>query len=72
MVVIINSSITLPVLYGRMLFGLRLFKMDTLADNLPSVIDYFGGSISFDRAERWTILQDWENEESCSISSIKR
>ena len=37
--------------------------MDELADNLQSVIDYFGGSVPFDRAERWTILQDWENEE---------
>ena len=36
---------------------------DELADNLQSVIDYFGGSVPFDRAERWTILQDWENEE---------
>ena len=37
--------------------------MDILADNLQSVIDYFGGSVPFDRAERWTILQDWENED---------
>ena len=35
---------------------------DPLADNLQSVVDYFGGTIPFDRAERWTILQDWENE----------
>ena len=51
------------IVWEDALAGLRLFKMDTLADNLQSVIDYFGGSISFDRAERWTILQDWENEE---------
>ena len=37
--------------------------MDILADNLQSVIDYFGGSVPFNRAERWTILQDWENED---------
>ena len=51
------------IVWEDSLAGLRLFKMDTLADNLQSVIEYFGGSIPFDRAERWTILQDWENEE---------
>ena len=50
------------IVWEDALAGLRLFKMDTLADNLQSVIDYFGGTIPFDRAERWTILQDWENE----------
>ena len=51
------------IVWEDALAGLRLFKMDKLADNLQSVIDYFGGSVPFDRAERWTILQDWENEE---------
>ena len=51
------------IVWEDALAGLRLFKMDELADNLQSVIDYFGGSVPFDRAERWTILQDWENEE---------
>ena len=50
------------IVWEDALTGLRLFKMDILADNLQSVIDYFGGSVPFDRAERWTILQDWENE----------
>ncbi|WP_311532469.1 DMP19 family protein [uncultured Veillonella sp.] len=50
------------IVWEDALVGLRLFKMDILADNLQSVIDYFGGSVPFDRAERWTILQDWENE----------
>ena len=50
------------IVWEDALAGLRLFKMDILADNLQSVIDYFGGSVPFDRAERWTILQDWENE----------
>ena len=50
------------IVWKDTLGGLRLFKMDILADNLQSVIDYFGGSVPFDRAERWTILQDWENE----------
>lgn len=49
------------IVWEDALAGLRLFKMDELADNLQSVINYFGGSIPFDRAERWTILQDWEN-----------
>ena len=44
------------------LAGLRLFKMDILADNLQSVINYFGGSVPFDREERWTILKDWDDE----------
>ena len=51
------------IVWEDALAGLRLFKMDELADNLQSVIDYFGGSVPFDRAERWTIFQDWENEE---------
>ena len=51
------------IVWEDALAGLRLFKMDILADNLQSVIDYFGGTIPFDRAERWTILQDWENED---------
>ena len=50
------------IVWEDALAGLRHFKMDELADNLQSVIDYFGGTIPFDRAERWTILQDWENE----------
>ena len=50
------------IVWEDTLAGLRLFKMDLLADNLQTVIDYFGGSVPFDRAERWTILQDWENE----------
>ena len=50
------------IVWEDALAGLRLFKMDELADNLQSVIDYFGGSVPFDRAERWTILQDRENE----------
>ena len=49
------------IVWEDALAGLRLFKMDELADNLQSVINYFGGSIPFDRVERWTILQDWEN-----------
>ena len=49
------------IVWEDTLAGLRLFKMDELAENLQSVINYFGGSIPFDRAERWTILQDWEN-----------
>lgn len=49
------------IVWEDALAGLRLFKMDELAENLQSVINYFGGSIPFDRAERWTILQDWEN-----------
>lgn len=50
------------IVWEDALAGLRLFKMDILADNLQSVIDYFGGSVPFDREERWTILKDWENE----------
>lgn len=51
------------IVWKDALAGLRLFKMDILADNLQSVINYFGGSVPFDREERWTILKDWENEE---------
>ena len=51
------------IVWEDALAGLCLFKMNILADNLQSVIDYFGGSVPFDRAERWTLLQDWENED---------
>ena len=50
------------IVWEDALAGLRLFKMDILADNLQSVIDYFGGSVPFDREERWTILKDWDDE----------
>ena len=50
------------IVWEDALAGLRLFKMDVLADNLQSVIDYFGGSVPFDREERWTILKDWDDE----------
>lgn len=50
------------IVWEDALVGLRLFKMDDLADNLQSVIDYLGGSIPFDREERWTILKDWDDE----------
>lgn len=50
------------IVWEDALVGLRLFKMDILADNLQSVIDYFGGSVPFDREERWTILKDWDDE----------
>ena len=49
------------IVWEDALAGLRLFKMDELADNLQSVINYFGGSIPFDRAERWYLLQQSEN-----------
>jgi len=35
------------IVWKDALAGLRLFKMDELADNLQSVIDYFGGSVPF-------------------------
>ena len=50
------------IVWKDALAGLRLFKMDILADNLQSVINYFGGSVPFDREERWTILKDWDDE----------
>ena len=50
------------IVWEDALEGLRLFKMDILADNLQSVIDYFGGSVPFDREERWTILKEWDDE----------
>ena len=50
------------IVWEDALAGLRLFKMDILADNLQSVIDYFGGSVPFDREERWAILKDWDDE----------
>ena len=50
------------IVWEDALAGLRLFKMDILADNLQSVIDYFGGSVPFDREERWTVLKDWDDE----------
>ena len=51
------------IVWEDALAGLRLFQMNELADNFQSVLDYFGGSVPFDREERWTLLQDWDKEE---------
>ena len=73
MVGIISSSITQQALYGKMLLlAYASSRWIYLADNLQSVIDYFGGSVPFDRAERWTILQEWENEGIVRFSRWKK
>nr|WP_241635560.1 DMP19 family protein [Fusobacterium gastrosuis] len=45
--------------------GFKLFGMNDYAENFQKVIDYCGGSISFDRNERYEMLQVLEekNEE---------
>lgn len=53
---------TTGIVWEDALAGLRLFKMDELADNLQTVIEYFGGSVPFDREERWAILKEWDDE----------
>ena len=50
------------IVWEDALASLRLFKMDILADNLQFIIDYFGGSVPFNREERWTILKEWDDE----------
>ena len=49
------------IVWEDTLVGLRLFNMKELADNFQSVLDFFGGTVPFDRAERWYLLQQSEN-----------
>ena len=49
------------IVWEDALAGLRLFNMKELADNFQSVLDFFGGTVPFDRAERWYLLQQSEN-----------
>lgn len=49
------------IVWEDALAGLRLFNMKELADNFQSVLDFFGGTVPFDRAERWHLLQQSEN-----------
>ena len=49
------------IVWEDTLVGLRLFNMKELADNFQSVLDFFAGTVPFDRAERWYLLQQSEN-----------
>ena len=49
------------IVWEDALAGLRLFNMKELADNFQSVLDFFGGTVPFDRAERWHLLQQYED-----------
>ena len=49
------------IVWEDALAGLRLFNMKELADNFQSVLDFFGGTVPFNRAERWHLLQQSEN-----------
>ncbi len=42
--------------------GFKLFGMNDFAQNFQKVIDYCGGSISFDRKERWAMLEALEEK----------
>lgn len=49
------------IVWEDALAGLRLFNMKELADNFQSVLDFFDGTVPFNRAERWHLLQQSEN-----------
>ena len=49
------------IVWEDALAGLRLFNMKELAENFQSVLDFFGGTVPFDRAERWHLLQQYED-----------
>lgn len=51
------------IVWKDALDGLRLFGATDVADNFQRVIDYFGGEISFDRAERIDLLNRLEEKE---------
>lgn len=42
--------------------GFQLFGMQHFANNLQKVVEYFGGKISFDRKERWELLNELEEK----------
>ena len=49
------------IVWEDALAGLQRFKMDELANNFQTVLDYFGGTVPFDREERWKLLQQSED-----------
>ena len=44
------------IVWEDALNGLKEFGMEELADNFRKVVDLFGGSIPFDREERWNAM----------------
>lgn len=49
------------IVWEDALAGLQRFKMDELANNFQTVLDFFGGTVPFDREERWKLLQQSED-----------
>lgn len=50
------------IVWEDALNGFKLFGMNEFASNFENVIEYFGGTIPFDREERWELLQKMEDE----------
>ena len=50
------------IVWEDVLNGFKQFKMPEFAANFQKVIDYCGGKISFDREERWDMLEILEEK----------
>ena len=52
------------MLWKDALEGLKLFHMSDHAENLQELVDFLGGSISFDRRERDDLIDKFEDDVS--------
>lgn len=50
--------------------GFELFGMNKMANNLQKIVDYMGGKIPFDRAERIELLEKLEVENQEAFSAV--
>lgn len=50
------------IVWQDALNGFKHFGMPEFADNFQKVVDYCGGTISFDRQERWNMLEELEEK----------
>lgn len=50
------------IVWEDALNGLKEFGMEELADNFRKVVDLFGGSIPFDREERWNAMDKMDED----------
>lgn len=58
------------IVWQDALEGLKLFGIDDLYKNFLEVIEFFGGSISFDRKQRWDMLSEAEKKDEEALNDF--
>mgnify|MGYP000851399613 FL=1 len=58
------------IVWEDALNGFKHFGIPEFADNFQKVIDCYGGTISFDREERWNMLESLEEKNEEEFSGI--